>query len=343
MLMKITTRDIPSFLASPPPALRCALFYGPDEGMVREHAQSLQKKIVGEGADPHSFTELSGAQIHDDPALLTDALTSLSLLGDTSLVILRAPATSTAKILAQAYDPPPADAHFLIILAEDLASSSALRKWAEASDFCAAVVCYADEGPALQALLRNALQEKNIRATPEVIGYLASQLGGNRKVTRQEIEKIDLYLGDERELSLQVATQLVGANKELSFQDISNALAAADASALLSSLHKHFQDGEAPVAIARTALRYFQKLQNIAAAVEAGGSLDSAVAASRTFYKQLPHTKRHAAMWNSPAVAAALKDLQALELSLKQSPANDQHVCEEQMLAIALKAQGLRR
>ncbi len=343
--MKISTRDLTSFIQSPPRHVRVALFYGADEGMVRELAQTLQAALLGPKADPMSITELSGDQLSSDPAALSDALTSLSLLGDSKLVVLRAPNAATPKIVQEFYaENTLGDVHFLIIMADELASSSSLRKWAENEDFTAALGCYPDEGPQLEGFLRAALQEKSIRATPEVVRYLASQWGGNRKVTRQEIEKIDLYLGKEqRELSLQLATDLAGENKELSMQDVSNALAGADSTALLHHLHKHFKDGEAPVAIARTALKYFQKLQNIAAEVSAGTPLDAAVAATRPFYKQAPHTKRHASMWNGVAVAAALSDLHALELGLKQSPRNAEQLCEESLLAIALKAQGLKR
>ena len=314
--MKIENRDIPSFLQSGLGNLHAVLLYGPDEGKVREFAHDLIAKLLGPKPDPMNIVEMTGAQLDDDPARLSDELCSVSLFGGERVVLLRAPERGTAAIVKEALANPAASTK-LIIQGDDMAKDNALRKWAESAKDAAALPCYADEGAALSTLIRSTLQTAQIRTTPDVIQMLNSRLGNNRAITRNELEKILLYLGDEKELSLATAIELVGENTEISMQDIAHAVAGGELRAIPPLLRRLLAEGEAPVAIIRSVMRYFQKLQGMQAQILTGSSEEKVIQSSRTFFKHIPLLKRHLGFWPMPRLTTILERLNAGERDLK--------------------------
>mgnify|MGYP003340380061 CR=1 FL=1 len=60
--MKLDSRSIPGFLASPDPEIRAVLLYGPDEGKVRERGADLARKIVPDLNDPFRIAEFTGGK-----------------------------------------------------------------------------------------------------------------------------------------------------------------------------------------------------------------------------------------------------------------------------------------
>src|SRR5580700_3543555 len=77
--MKVEARDADRFSASPPKALRAALVFGPDAGLVQERAERLMKSVVPDLSDPFNISDLSEAVLDADPARLRDEAAALSM------------------------------------------------------------------------------------------------------------------------------------------------------------------------------------------------------------------------------------------------------------------------
>src|SRR5262249_45477030 len=87
--MKITGRNIASFLSGTDGAVAAALFYGPDTGLVKERADRLAAAIVGDLADPFRVSELTPERLRDEPSLLSDEAAALTFGGGRRVVRLR--------------------------------------------------------------------------------------------------------------------------------------------------------------------------------------------------------------------------------------------------------------
>lgn len=314
--MKIETRDIPAFLKSGPRSQRAVLLYGPDEGKVRDWAKTLVTATLGTNPDPMNIVELNGKQIDDDPARLQDEMCSMSLLGGDRIVLLRTPERSTTNVIKDALENAVATTK-LIILAEDLGKDSALRSFAEKSPHVATLAAYADEGAQLGQVIRDTLTAANVRVSPEAMQHLLAHLGNNRAVTRSELEKILLYLGAEKELSLATAQLLVGENTEVAMQDVAMAVAGGEMRRIPPLLRRLWLEGEAPVAVVRSTLRYFQKLHGLQSQIATGVSEEAALRSSRTFFKHVPLLKRHLGRWPLAKLLSALERLHGCERDLK--------------------------
>src|SRR5579864_3011441 len=81
--------DIERFLAGPDRAVRAALVFGRDLGVVRERAQELAAKVAERPDDPFDVALVSDGDLDDDPGRLVDELMAYSLMGGRRLVRLR--------------------------------------------------------------------------------------------------------------------------------------------------------------------------------------------------------------------------------------------------------------
>lgn len=315
--MKIAVKATEGFLRQPQGV--AALLYGPDAGLARERGGRLIKKLLGENYDPMSVLELNESRLLEDSARLADELSSVSLLADKRVILVRDAGDKFTKLL-EATETLMRDDVFMIVLAGELGPRSSLRLWFEKAEKAASIPCYHDEARDIGELMREQFNQAGKTANMEVIQYLISQLGNDRYVTRQEIDKIILYLGDENILHLSAAEQLVNYNREADQDEMINALVDKKLADFDKSLMKLVNEGAYPVSYLRGLSRYFQRLY--ALKLQTRHQPAEQIIASlkpKVFFKQVPILTRHVKQWELPAIAKALGLIQQAELVSKTS------------------------
>jgi DNA polymerase-3 subunit delta len=173
----------------------------------------------------------------------------------------------------------------------------------------------------VQGVVRKAFESAGIRADSDVIGYLSQQLGNDRGVTQQEIDKLITYAGDSRQLQLEDAVALVDYNRETGFDDVINAIADRSVQAMEKNLTLLLGEGTQPMAYLRALQRYFNRLYAIKSQMAAGQSAEQVIQSLRppVFFRQAPIMARHAQNWSADQIARALQLLIAAELACKTS------------------------
>jgi DNA polymerase-3 subunit delta len=89
----------------------------------------------------------------------------------------------------------PPDAAWLVIEAGELKKDSPLKRAFEASRHAASVATYPVEGAQLSAMIYAASETAGILIEPAAMELLAGILGGDRLASRNELEKLFLYVG----------------------------------------------------------------------------------------------------------------------------------------------------
>lgn len=319
--MKISSKAIDGFIASPQREHRAVLIYGADSGLVRERAGKITKAILGDSAsDPFAKIELSEAELLADPPRLADELSSVSMMCPKRVIIIYDAGNNLSKIVEPAYSCFHKD-NFLIITADELSGKSSLRTFFEKNADCAALACYRDEMRDVQAIIRQKLDAANIIYDREVLDYLAGQLGNDRYVTYQELDKLITYAGDEKKLSLNDVQLLVDYNQDTQLDDIVGAVADRNLVALEKTLTQHLREGTQPIMYLRSLQRYFNRLYAIRAQMQQGQSAEMVISGLRppVFWKQKDPLIRHANSWNIENIIKALKLLITAELDCKTS------------------------
>lgn len=320
--MKLTTRDIEVFLKNPGQKTKATLLYGPDSGLVRERSKHIAAHMLGAKSDPINRIELSADRLKEDPALLMDELCALSLMGGQRVVIVQDGTDKLTSIISDAMESKNLSA-YLIVEAEELSGTSSLRGLFERTDALAALPCYRDEGRTLDEVIRTTMQGFGLSVAPDAMRYLANNLGNDRGVTHNELAKIALYMGQEKEVTLQTALLLTDYNASETMDDICYFVACGELLQAQKLLAHMLHEGTQPVAIIRSLLRHFQRMDLARANMANGMPLDQAVSNLRpmVFFKYVPKMKRALSLWQPRTLARALDALLRIERELKSNSA----------------------
>ncbi|MGF1591843.1 MAG: DNA polymerase III subunit delta [Kiloniellaceae bacterium] len=344
--MKLAAREAERFVAAPDAAVRAVLLYGPDAGLRRERSAALLAKIVADPKDPFSVSEISAGQLKDDPARLADEAAALTFGGGRRFVRVRDASDKVTAVLKDFLAGSPGDA-FVVVEADDLPARSTLRKLFEADKAAVALACYHDDARGLEAVVRGFFAAAGRGITREAVAFLAGQLGGDRELTRRELEKVLLFKGpageqDGGEVTLEDAEACVGDSALLSLDDVALAVAGGNLAALERALARSLREGNAPVSILRAVVRHFQRLHAVAGGP---GSAEEAMRRLRppVFWKSAAAFKAQAEAWRPDALARAMDRLMEAEAACKRSGAPAEVLASRALLEIAANAPGRRR
>lgn len=320
--MKLTSKQIPAHIKAPTKDCWATLIYGPDEGQVREYARDIAKIVVADPNDPFSCVELGEDTLKAEPTRLHDELFALNMLGGQRLVRLDASSEAIGKLLTEVYEGDTKPEAYLLVTAGELTPRSSVRVLFEKHPKLAALPCYKDEGYQIDALIQQKLREGKVRAEPEAVQYLATNLGSDRRVTLSELDKIVLYCGENGSLSSEEAIDLVGNSAELTLDDLCNALADGNIRAVDRVMQKLVRENTQPIQILRALQRYFLRLHLLVSKIAAQGmSIDQAIGEikPKVFFKQVPVLRRQLGLWKAPMLEQALLMLTKAEQASKET------------------------
>lgn len=313
--MKLERQAIDRFLGAPPENVAAVLIFGPDEGMVRERGNLVTRAILGEADDPFRLAELSGDDLKADPARLSDEARAIAMMGGRR--VIRVGRVSDAlepvfeALLSEHRDSTQA---LVVVEAGDIGSKSSLKKLFEAVPHAGAIACYRDETGDLPALIGAQMKQAGIAVDRDALDYLSVNLGGDRGVTRAEIDKLILYMGDDKRVTLKDAEACVADQAAIGLDDLCQAVGLGDLKSLERQLERNLAEAH-PIMILKSVSRHFLKLHQVIARLQRGEPLDAVLNTlqPRIFWKAVESFKTQCRRWSLPALGNALQRLAELE------------------------------
>lgn len=304
-------------LARPDPAWRLFLFYGPDAGLVSERAAALARTSVDDPQDAFQLVRMSGDDIAADPLKLVDEANTIGLFGGRRAIRV----SVTSKPLLAAVEPllatPSKDA-VVIVEAGDLQRSNPLRTACEKARSALAVPCYGDAardlGGIVDEMVRGAGKTID-RATREA---LVGLLGGDRQTSRQEIDKLILYAGQDTGISLTHVEAVVGDTAQREQASVVDAVFAGRFTGLDLALVKLTGEGLDMGVLLGAVLRHALALMKARFALDSGRSARDAVAAMRLPYPRLAQAEAALGTWNALKLKDAVAVLGAAMVAVRR-------------------------
>jgi DNA polymerase-3 subunit delta len=226
---------------------------------------------------------------------------------------------------------------FVLVESGDLSARSPLRRAFEAASDAVTIACYADNARDLHALVREIMGGRRIRVDDEAAEYLVNHLGGDRGLSRRELEKLALYAGDGGAVALADAQASVGDTAAMDLDDAVLAAADGNIAMLERALDRLFAEGESPVTVLRAAQRHVTRLHLAGVRVEEGASDDEALRALRppVFFKTADRIKAQLRLWPARRARAALSLLFDAEINVKRTGPPPDAICRDALLRIA--------
>lgn len=344
-MVKVQAGRADAFAKSPDTKAQAVLVYGPDSGLVRERTQALVNSVLKGDKDPFRLADLDSGTLKADPARLADEVAALSLTGGRRVVKVRDATDTLTSLVSGFLDDVIGDA-LVVFYAGDLGPRSTIRKLFEGADNAAALPCYADDSRALDQVVRDGLKEFGLSVEPDALAWLVDHLGGDRALSRQEIEKLALYKSDEpdRAVTMEDAVACVGDTAAFDLDDLVYAMADGDQPKVQRVYGRMMAEGTSPISILTAASRHLMRLHQIQGMRESG-SLDQAMMKLRppVFFKRKGQFKSQAGRWHPKLLARGLEMLTTAELQAKSTDMPVQALTERALMQIATAAKSTRR
>lgn len=164
------------------------LLYGPEDGIVSWIIKQIEKKFefLVESVDCQSIDEVC-LEMHS-----TDFFNAKKILK----IKYKSSLIKDVENLVQTQN-----IHFPIVIAEDIPSNNALRKFFENHENLASIPCYPDNTIGLNQFITSILMNNKKKIEKSALEYLVDNCYGNRMIIVNELAKLDLYLINEEEYS----------------------------------------------------------------------------------------------------------------------------------------------
>ena len=338
--MKITGRA-DAFAARPDPKIRAVLLYGPDAGLIRERLNVMTKAVAGAVDDPFRVSEFTATVLKDDPARLSDEAAAMSLTGGRRVVRVRDAEDFVGDLFAKFLETVIGDS-LVIVTSSELTPRSKLRVAFEEADNAAALPCYADDSESLDSVIRSTLKAAGLQITPDALGWLSDRLGGDRELSRRELEKLILYKGPNTKatggtISEEDVLACIGDTAALSLDDLTYAMADGDQASMQRVFGRLTAEGTSPISILTAVARHMMRLHETRGRMAEGKNADQAMMSLRppVFFKLKSRFQGQAQRWNETLLARGLDILMDAEMAAKSTDIPTEAAVERALMQLA--------
>ena len=338
--MKITGSQLKSFINQPNPEVVSILLYGPDKGLVREHALTLGKHIVDDLKDPFRVVEIQGNDLKNNPTRLTDETKAIAPDGGRRLVRVKNVNDNITKIFSAHMEIAVQEDALVVIEGGELGPRSSLRRLFEKSKNGASVACYADNISNLPNVINEILSVHGLTPTKEAMAYLVNNLGSDRSITRSELNKLSIYLGKPGSIELRDVMAIINDNAAILLDDITMAVGCGNKTKLDIALSRTFAEGVHPIQVLRSAARHFLRLHEAAGLVANGKNPDTAMKSLKppVVFFQMDNFRNQLRKWQPKKISNALDLLINAEIDCKTTNAPVEAICWRTLMRITQTA-----
>jgi DNA polymerase-3 subunit delta len=194
-------------------------------------------------------------------------------------------------------------------------------------------------------MIGRVLAELGVTVERDAQTWLVDQLGADQAVTRAELEKLALYVGQGGRVDLEAAQCCVGDLAGLSLDDALFAATAGEVAACDRALELAMAEGANPVGVLRAALYHLQRLQRARAAMAQGASASEAARGARppVFFRREGAFTQALRLWSEDALQAGCTRVWEAERACKRTGSPAEVLSRSVVLGLAQRAAVARR
>ncbi|CAI9414614.1 hypothetical protein ANOBCDAF_03252 [Pleomorphomonas sp. T1.2MG-36] len=327
-------------VARPPQDITFYLVYGPDTGLVSERARAIASAF-SDPSDPFALVRIEASELTANPTRLADEAYAVSMFSSRRAILVRdgGGRADLAGRFRALFKEPPIDTA-IVVEAGDLKKSSPLRVLFEQESRAYAIPCFADDERSIGALVDEEVRTAGLSIASEARALLVSLLGGDRLMTRGEIQKLCLHAHGSGTITLADVETLIGDSSTFAVDEVIDAAAGGMLPALVEGLAKARAEGVDAGQIAGAALRHFMLLDELRAAVDGGVAPGDAVNGARppVFFKRKGKVEAALGLWSPARLARAIIVLGEAARDARLNPSLSADIVGETLLTLARAA-----
>ena len=294
------------------------LFYGENFGQKEEVINNSFKKNFKDTT--YNYNE---KEIFNDLENFYNHITSKSFFEDKKLIIISSISEKFKDEVESILDKKLEDVT-LILIADILDTKSKIRKFFEKDKNLVLVPFYRDDFKSLSNIARIFFKEKKITISQEAINILVDKSSGNRKNLKNELEKIENFLGTKKTLTADQVSKLTNLSENHNINELINNCLAKNKKVTLKIINENIFSFEEAIIITRTLLYSSKRLLKLIQKKEENINLEQVISSYKPpiFWKDKEIIKTQIMNWTSLSIKGLIIETNNIELLVKKNSIN---------------------
>ena len=291
------------------------LFYGDNEGLKEETIKNLFEKDYQDKI--HRYEE---KEILDNTNNFFDSMLTKSFFDNEKLIIINRATDKIKESIVELMGKKPDDIS-IILNSKNLERKSSIRKFFEKEKSIICVPFYEDNNQTLNSIISLFFRNKRIPISQQLINVLIERSRGDRKNLNNELEKIESFSENKKNLNLDEIIKLTNLADNYSASELVDHSLAKNTRKTVNILNENNYSDEDNIIIIRTLLAKLKRLVKIYELVDEKNNIEQAISACRPpiFWKDKPLVTQQIQSWKKEHLKNLIYKTNEIELLVKKN------------------------
>ncbi|MDA7638637.1 DNA polymerase III subunit delta [Candidatus Pelagibacter sp.] len=310
------------------------LFYGDNEGLKEETIRNLFEKNYLEKI--HRYEE---KEILDNINGFFNSVLTKSFFDNEKLIIVNRATDKIRETVEDLMEKNPEDIK-IVLNSKNLEKKSTLRKIFEKEKSVICVPFYEDNSQTLNSIISLFFRNKKIPISQQLINVLIERSRGDRKNLNNELQKIEAYSLNKKNLNLEEIIRLTNLAENYSASELVDHSLAKNTRKTVTILNENNFSDEDNIIIIRTLLTKLKRLIKINELVDEKNSIEQAISASKppVFWKDKPLVTQQIKSWNKVHLKNLIYKTNEIELLIKKNSSLAKNILSDFIINNSRKA-----
>ena len=291
------------------------LFYGDNEGSKEETIKNLfQKNYLDK------IYRYEEKEILDNIDNFFNSILTKSFFDNDKLIIINRATDKIRETIEDLIEKNPKDIK-IILNSKNLEKKSTLRKIFEKEKSVICVPFYEDNSQTLNSIISLFFRNKKIPISQQLINVLIERSRGDRKNLNNELEKVEAYSLNKKNLNLEEIIRLTNLADNYSASELVDHSLAKNTRKTFTILNENNFSDEDNIIIIRTLLTKLKRLVKIYELVDEKNNIEEAISASKppVFWKDKPLVTQQIRSWKKGHLKNLIYKTNEIELLIKKN------------------------
>ena len=291
------------------------LFYGDNEGLKEETIRNLFEKNYEN--EVHRYEE---KEVLDNINSFFNSVLTKSFFDKEKLIIINRATDKIKETIEGLIEKNPEDIQ-IILNSKNLEKKSILRKIFEKEKSIICVPFYEDNNQTLNSIISLFFRNKKIPVSQQLINVLIERSRGDRKNLNNELEKIETYSLNKKNLNIEEIIRLTNLADNYSASVLVDHSLAKNTSKTVTILNENNYSDEDSIIIIRTLLVKLKRLVKIYELIEGKNNIEQAISACKPpiFWKDKPLVIQQIRSWKKDHLKNLIYKTNEIELLVKKN------------------------
>ena len=291
------------------------LFYGDNEGLKEETIINFFEKKYQD-----KIYRYEEREILDNVSDFYNSVLTKSFFDNDKLIVINRVSDKIRGVIEELIEKRPEDIQF-ILNSKNLEKKSTLRKIFEKEKSIICIPFYEDNNQTLNAIVSQFFRSKKIPISQQLINVLIERSRGDRKNLNNELQKIENFSLNKKNISLQEIIELTNLADNYSASELVDFSLAKNTRKTITILNENNYSNEDNIIVIRTLLTKLKRLLKILELVDEKNNIDQAISSFKPpiFWKDKPLVTQQVKSWEKWELENLIYESNEIELLIKKN------------------------